>query len=336
LGRSAKLSRKREDSFLKSAILIIWVRFKYGQNCLRSRMVKQFKAKAQKIVPVFRLIAKAGVWIIWEFSGLRFICEKIIPPKLEKRKAPTFFIWLVGLYIALFGIASQRYENRIDVIENRANAIFAQISYPNSRKATISRIPRVQNMSCPLKPELLHPASVFTSLFKDGHKYEPIVELLAELVEDWKQELDNTDLRYAHLEKTNLDNARLRRTILIGANLSYASLNRADLAGAYLVQTKLKGASLIEANLSGVSRGDLAEYPAIAKIFPGMGSIIPSFKELQTFSYPKDVADQLLEARTLYRAEIDKPVKDVIQAQSPKLLQSLFPAMPQELRLVPQ
>jgi len=296
-------------------------------------MVKQLTVKAQSFLAVFRFIAKFVVWIIWEFSGLRFICEKIVPPKSEKQKAPTFFIWLVGIYIALFGIASQRYENRVDVIENRTNAIFAQISNPNSRKPCISRIPRVQNMSCPLKPELLHPASVLTSLFKDGHRYEPIVELLAELVEDWKLELDDTDLRYAHLEKTNLDNARMRRTILIGANLSYTSLNRADLEGAYLVQTKLKGASLIEANLSRVSRGDLAEYPAVGKTFPGIGGIIPSFEELRTFSYPKDVADQLLEARTLYRAEIDKPVKDVIQAQNPKLLQSLFPAMPGGIRI---
>ncbi len=243
----------------------------------------------------------------------------------------------MGIYIALFGIASQRYENKIGIIENRANAIFFQMSNANAGKRVISRIPTIQNMECPLKPELLHPTSVMKSLIEDGHKYEPIVELLKELIEDWKHELDDTDLSHAILVGSDLDDANLHRTILIGANLSHASLNRADLRGAYLVQTKLKEVSLIEANLLGISRGDLAEYPAIAKSFPGSGSIIKNYKELDNFyvsnSYSKDIADQLLEAGTLYLAKIDDSVKDVIKARNPKVLESPFPATPKSIHI---
>jgi hypothetical protein len=296
-------------------------------------MLKKLKSKAQRILPVLRLGVKAGVWTIWEFSGLRFICEKIIPPKQKTRQSPTFFIWLVGIYIGLFGIASQRYENKIDTIENRANAIFSQISNPNTRKSIISRIPKVQNMPCPLKPELLRPASVMKSLFDDGHKYGPIVELLKELIEDWKHELDDTDLSYAILTGANLDDANLYRTVLIGANLSHASLNNADLREACLIQTKLKQASLIKANLLGISRGDLAQYPAIGRTFPGIGSIVKNYEELMTFSYPKDAAAQLLEAMTLYDCKIDGPVKDIIEAQNPKVLLSPFPPPPMNIQI---
>ena len=57
------------------------------------------------------------LWLLWDFSGLRSIWEKIRPPSEEKiksvsyNKPPTFLLWVLGIYSALFGIASQRYEN---------------------------------------------------------------------------------------------------------------------------------------------------------------------------------------------------------------------------------
>ncbi len=70
-------------------------------------------------------------WLLWDFSGLRFIWQKIKPPvdqSTNKRAPVTFLLWVIGAYVAFFGVASQRYENRVDKIENRANAIFPQLS----------------------------------------------------------------------------------------------------------------------------------------------------------------------------------------------------------------
>jgi hypothetical protein len=32
---------------------------------------------------------------------------------------PFFFIWVIGIYFAMYGIASQRYENRRDTLESK-------------------------------------------------------------------------------------------------------------------------------------------------------------------------------------------------------------------------
>lgn len=65
---------------------------------------------------------------LFDFLGFRLIYSMLNRPidkESGKKKPITFFIWSVGIYIALFGIASQRYENRIDIIETRASAIFS-------------------------------------------------------------------------------------------------------------------------------------------------------------------------------------------------------------------
>ena len=69
------------------------------------------------------------LWILADFFGLRAIWFKISPPyenDTKLKKPSTFIFWIIGIYVAFIGVASQRYENRIDIIENRANTIFAQ------------------------------------------------------------------------------------------------------------------------------------------------------------------------------------------------------------------
>ena len=142
---------------------------------------------------------------IYRYSGLKFIYRKFIP--VEKSKLPTGPLWIIGIYVAFFGVASQRYENRIDIIENRANAVFTQLSTSIKKKA-LGRISTIQNMGCPYKPNILNPFSVFGSLFFPGGKYEEMVVLLKETVEDWKNSLDSVNLDGANLEGAYLEKAR--------------------------------------------------------------------------------------------------------------------------------
>ena len=120
---------------------------------------------------ILKWSVKWSVWLLWDFSGLRMIFSKLYIPynsKLEfflinkchqyefyKRQPTTIFIWLISFYVALFGIASQRYENRVDVIENRANALISQISIKGEKK--FSGVGRIQNMKCPEKPIIFSP-----------------------------------------------------------------------------------------------------------------------------------------------------------------------------------
>ncbi len=72
-------------------------------------------------------IIKSTLYFLYNFSGIRHLWENIIWPinrDTKKGKPSTFIIWIIGLYVALFGIASQRYENRVDVIEIRISTVF--------------------------------------------------------------------------------------------------------------------------------------------------------------------------------------------------------------------
>ena len=200
------------------------------------------------------------LWCLWHYSGLREICALADPnwKAATEPKASTFLLWFVGIYVALFGLASQRYENRLDQIENRANGIYAQLGASNGKKA-LERIPHAQAMTLPRKPELWPPWSMLFSLGLCQQESEDNVRALAEIIETF-QDLKEVDLRRANLVWANLSGVNLRRAKLnwaklnwadlSGANLSGAKLNWANLSGAYLIsRADLSGADLSGANL---------------------------------------------------------------------------------------
>ena len=234
-------------------------------------------------------------WIFWEFSGVRSIWEKINPPpneiiKADSYKKPaTFLLWMVGIYSVLFGIASQRYENRIDAIELRANSVFSLLASDddNIRKIALDNISRTQNMKCPYKPNLLWPPSVVLSLVSygtfwekledpsisvlestehpiirflegtdssiikplKGGDYRLMVSYLIKTVGDWKESLESVNLSLAKLQHAKLENANLQNAKLDYADLQNAFLRNANLQNAKLSGANLKGAYLEGANL---------------------------------------------------------------------------------------
>jgi hypothetical protein len=111
-------------------------------------------------------------WFIYDFAGLRFIIEKKIPPKepsTGKRNPSTFIFWILGLYTALFGIAYQRYEHKIDSIKNQIDSLNYQIISPYYKFA-LSKIPPIQShLKTPCKPDIKNPLTVFNSLFSPDY-----------------------------------------------------------------------------------------------------------------------------------------------------------------------
>ena len=223
------------------------------------------------------------IWFFWDFSGLRFVWEKIRPPidpAINKRPPATIIIWILSaavLYLALYGFASQRYFNRINLIENRANAVLIQLTTPSFKKA-IEKIPYIQRMKIPVKPELRQPLSIAKSLFSEYVEYSAMIDLLREFIEDWKDslqelsladaDLSNLDLSGAKLQKThlnrailkyiNLEDARLSHAVLNDANLFHAMLDKTalfhtELQNANLEQSLLRNAEMVEAMLKGAN-----------------------------------------------------------------------------------
>jgi len=182
---------------------------------------KRWREYPKRIIIKFIELSFSSIKWIFRYSGLEFIYRKFNPSK-NPQPLPIGFIWLIGIYVASFGVASQRYENRVDIIDNRVNSISAELANDVYKKA-LSRISTVQNMWCPEKPEILNPLSVIRSLFKETENQE-LVQLLKETIEDWKEKLDGVDLYQAKLagaslEKANLNQAQLRRAELQKAKL---------------------------------------------------------------------------------------------------------------------
>lgn len=304
-------------------------------------------------------IKKFIIWLLWDFSGLRFIASKVRPPLVGGgRKPATFLLWLIGIYIALFGVASQRYENRVDIIENRANAIFAQLSTPVFKKA-LRRVPSVQNMACPLKPSLFNPWSIFRSLVFES-QYTAMVNLLTDTVADWNESLEGLDLSKVQLAGADLTRAKLSQSILVWADLREAVLFEADLRGAHLQradmrgsflrkadlnrtllqEVQLSGADLRQADLSktdcweaelsqtDLSEADLSEAKLQFAII--RGSNFKGAKLFQTDLSFSDLrgavnltAEQLAEAKTLFGAKINPRLEEEIRNINPQLLDDL-------------
>ncbi len=129
----------------KGFLLMIWEGLQFLGNTIVIFWGTIFK-------PLYKRFPPSIQWFLYELTPIRIVWEKIFPPPdLEGHRRPaTFGLWIIAVYVALFGVASSRYENRVDIIEVRASSIFAQLS-SSDYKGALGRIPRVQQMKCPRK-----------------------------------------------------------------------------------------------------------------------------------------------------------------------------------------
>lgn len=275
---------------------------------------------------------------MWDFSGLRFLWSKIWPSydkSLGGKPPVTFFLWFLGTYVAFFGVASQRYENRVDIIENRASSIFTQLSSGDKfvKKNALSRVAAVQNMPCPVKPEILMPLTVFRSLFGSDSTYKQVVELMKELIEDWKYSLEETDISGVDLRGVNLSSANLKSAILIGADLRGANFSKADLQNAVVLGVKFEGAYFMEANLQGLTvyYGNIKIDSRNITRIKDAGTKID--KDIQKIPSYYSVWDELSKAQSLYRAKLSPNDKEILKKKNPNLFNNPFPAPPSIRRI---
>jgi uncharacterized protein YjbI with pentapeptide repeats len=306
---------------------------------------------------------KFFLWLLWDFSGLRFVWEKIRPPidqTTKKRPPATFAFWAFGaffIYIALFGLVSYRYENRIGIIENRTNALITHLSTPAFKRA-IERIPDIQKMKVPVKPEILKPSSVILSIFSSNIEYREMVDLLKQMIEDWKAslqgvslvgadlsnldlsgaKLNNADLSGAMLMYTNLEKAWLSHAVLNHANLFHsileqAALFHAKLNNSNLEQSLLKNAEMVDAKVKGANLrwSDLKDANLYKADFEGANLESANLegarlKDTNFINSNLDgvrglKVDQLCEAKSVYRAKLlDPDLQKQAKEKCPQLL----------------
>ena len=237
--------------------------------------------------------------------------------------------WMIGIYVALFGLVSQRYQSKISVIENRINNIITSLSTPGFKQG-ISRIPSTQKMLCPVEPELFDPFKTIKSLIGKLILYKEGVFILERTIENWQDSLsnvildsallDSAVLEKAHLAGADLEGAHFEEADLMGANLRDATLNNANLKGAHLSETHLEEANLAGANLAGANLW--AAYLEEADL-TGAHLAGADLEEADLSGAHLDNTD-LSKVQSLYEAKLDQVILSEIKTKWPEKLATVF------------
>ncbi len=220
------------------------------------------------------------LWL-YSFSNMSIIVNRLVPrkdPVTGKYSHGTFWLWIIGIYAAMYGIASARYESALDRQEIRANILATAIFNKDSRAEACSQVGFLQREKILTSPEFTNPLVTWRSFRGAKAIDEGTVNLLKDTVVSVKKELQGanlfwvnlsrTDLKGASIADANLRKANLSGANLVGADLVGADLSFADLSGAILNNAKLGGADLFgttlgKANLSLANLSDIQNWHKI-------------------------------------------------------------------------
>ena len=166
---------------------------------------------------------EALVWWIWDFSGLRFVWEKIRPPTLSKpsdyRPPSTFSAWVFGIlsiYAALFYYVQEQYDKKSTKVEKRVDDFYKSIALSKSTpdKALWVEIAMIQQMRIPLEPDFFRPLSVINSI-RNTKKPENANKRLLTLIKSKKEFLAGAELEFANLQGGGIVLSKPRRSLFI-------------------------------------------------------------------------------------------------------------------------
>lgn len=216
---------------------------------------------------LFNLLVFKMLPQIWHYSGLAYIAAKASSSE-NKEHHPTLPIWLLGLYLGLFGMATQYYETRLNRFESILNIYVSQLG-TSARTNTFLGLALHQKYELPIEPDFRDPwRTIKTLIFKaeamnQDQSHAKKIRRISDIISRFKgvlgceykpEELgfDNCEvanLTTANLSRADLSQANLRKTILLAVDLTKANLNQADMSMANLMMSDLSRANLSEANL---------------------------------------------------------------------------------------
>ena len=168
---------------------------------------------------------------LYEYSGARAIKQLIRPPSKKEiegdnyRSPSTFVLWIVSIYVAIFGLASNRYERAVSTYEMQIASWQNQIA-TEYRAQACANLKYLQEVTVPKQPSLIQFWNTFLS-FLNNEKYQVGQDMLRQTIEAYKANLKNAKLLSTDLSKINFKNANLAK-----ANLSYSDLQSAELTNA--------------------------------------------------------------------------------------------------------
>jgi len=244
---------------------------------------------------------------ILHYSGIKFIFRKFCPSK-SSGELPTGLLWFIGIYVSLFGIAWQRYENRTFEIDNLVeNSITAQLA-SNKLHYVLSRIPNIQWQPCPLKPEIFNLKSVFISLFGDYRQHEVQVDYLKDILIDHRDMLKSLNLGYCDLRGTIFMGGNFEESLLLYAKLDQAIFNQVSFKNTDFFNAKFNNAWFNECDFSG------SNFHSV--------DLKDTFFSNCNFEETKNIKlEQLLKCRSLYKSTIKPEWLKVIKKDHSNILE---------------
>jgi hypothetical protein len=241
------------------------------------------------------------IYYIYDISGIHFIKDLLLPDKAGSRQPSRFLIWLVGIYVSLFTIASAKFEYRSSLLQNRADNIITLYS-TDIRSKVLERIPVIQHEPCPIEPFIFHPSSVYQSFIQKGVLYEPVVNDLKDFLVDV-------------LRNNSVKNIQLSGVILTGSAIRKADLSNCWINEAFLDYCDLWKTDFTNSNLqhTDFSFSDMEEV-----IFTN------SYLSFCNFTNTKNLdIKQLLKSKSLYNAILPNEIKTLIEKSHPELLRKI-------------
>ncbi|NQZ10032.1 MAG: pentapeptide repeat-containing protein [Algicola sp.] len=202
---------------------------------------------------------------LWKYSGLAFIAAKATASE-NKENHPTLPLWICGIYCALFGLATQHYENLLDRYENRLNTYITQLD-TQRQTAMFQLLIDLQRYALPVEPDFWHPIRTMKSLITDPQpiadtpSHQNKVSSIASIIVSYKHDLGchqktlnelwrESPIFEEKINSFNITDATKCRFVSLGqAILVGVSMNFANLEGVALFDSDLTKASLHSANL---------------------------------------------------------------------------------------
>jgi hypothetical protein len=129
-------------------------------------MGSEFNPLVRAFKMIWRAPVEKAVRSFYHYSGLRFVVWKFTgKPKRDSdfEQPPSGVLWLIGLYVAAFGISYELYMRAIST----ASVMAANYEPPAESNEYCSAMYRYRRMTpvMPVRPEFYSPVRVFYSLF---------------------------------------------------------------------------------------------------------------------------------------------------------------------------
>jgi uncharacterized protein YjbI with pentapeptide repeats len=144
-----------------------------------------------------------------------------------------------------------------------------------------------------------------SAFWLSASKHTATVQVLKEVLETRKDQLDSVNLERAVLRDAKLNGAKLSNANLKGADLSGANLTNAVLRGAYFSKAPIEAANL---------RGVDLRVPDNIEVWKG--TLFGRYPEWVKHSG----ADLLCTAKTLYSAKLDPELEQQLMTDCPHIL----------------